>query len=184
MDGYAKLHGQPAFVLGLGDNFYDDGVDSVDDPKWKSFWVDSYLTYESLRVPWKAVLGNHDYDGNPDAQIDFTTHVGNPPLPPSFGPCEFRVFPPVKPSAGSDKSSQEVQASANRIWQMPGRSYAFSEADGLIDFFVLDTNAIQWAVRHCYPGANKVFKRSIKTLGESLKASTAQWKVVLGHHPM
>jgi tartrate-resistant acid phosphatase type 5 len=37
-----------------------------------------YLTqYETLQVPWKMILGNHDYMSNPYAQIEFTTHEKN-----------------------------------------------------------------------------------------------------------
>ena len=35
------------------------------------------LQYDSLRVPWFMLLGNHDYMGNPTAQIEFTHHRKN-----------------------------------------------------------------------------------------------------------
>lgn len=57
----------------LGDNFYPSGVTSVDDPKWQTNWKDLFLDCPELRVPWQAVLGNHDYVGSDWAQIDFTT---------------------------------------------------------------------------------------------------------------
>ncbi len=56
-------------ILSLGDNFYDKGVRSTTDPQWKTSFDDIY-TAESLQVPWYAVLGNHDYLTNPQAQVD------------------------------------------------------------------------------------------------------------------
>lgn len=61
------------FGLFLGDNFYDHGVSSADDPQWDSKYRDVYPIRPSLQIPWYAVLGNHDWDGvaNAQAQVDF-----------------------------------------------------------------------------------------------------------------
>lgn len=48
------------FGLLLGDNFYDTGVSSVDDPQWQTKFED---VYKNLDMPFYAVLGNHDYGG-------------------------------------------------------------------------------------------------------------------------
>jgi len=71
MDTWTKAHSRPDMVLGLGDNFYKVGVNHVSDPQFKRCWSDVFLKYESLRVPWRMILGNHDYMGIPHAQIDF-----------------------------------------------------------------------------------------------------------------
>ncbi len=66
--GYCGI--QPCeFVLTLGDNFYDEGVESVDDPLWEEVYRD---VYGSLGLPFYAVLGNHDTKGNIQAQIDYS----------------------------------------------------------------------------------------------------------------
>lgn len=49
------------FALYLGDNFYDDGVDSVDDEQFEEKFE---LPYADLWFPFMVVLGNHDYGGN------------------------------------------------------------------------------------------------------------------------
>jgi acid phosphatase len=58
------------FIISVGDNFYEHGVASVDDPQWQASFEKVY-TAPSLQVPWHAVLGNHDYRGNCDAQIAY-----------------------------------------------------------------------------------------------------------------
>lgn len=60
------------FVIALGDNFYPNGVASIDDPNWMFSYENVYKGYH-LEIPWYVVLGNHDYRGNPQAQVDYTS---------------------------------------------------------------------------------------------------------------
>ena len=60
-------------VISTGDNIYPSGVSSVDDPQWKSKF-ERIFPAESLPVPFWAVLGNHDYRKDPDAQVAYTGH--------------------------------------------------------------------------------------------------------------
>lgn len=62
---------QPRFVVSVGDNFYEDGVVSVEDSQWMDSFEKIYSA-ESLQVPWHSVLGNHDYHGNCDAQVEYS----------------------------------------------------------------------------------------------------------------
>jgi acid phosphatase len=59
------------FVLLLGDNFYLQGVRSTDDPQWRTKFEDVYDP-SMLDVPFYAVLGNHDYRRNEQAQIEYS----------------------------------------------------------------------------------------------------------------
>ncbi|MFZ1731778.1 MAG: tartrate-resistant acid phosphatase type 5 family protein [Bacteroidota bacterium] len=61
-------------ILTTGDNIYPSGVKSVDDPQWQSKF-ECVFPEEVLPVPFWAVLGNHDYRSNPDAQIEYTGHL-------------------------------------------------------------------------------------------------------------
>jgi tartrate-resistant acid phosphatase type 5 len=58
------------FALSVGDNFYDSGVSSTDDPQWKTKFHDMY---DSLHLPFYVALGNHDVLGNTQAQIDYSS---------------------------------------------------------------------------------------------------------------
>ncbi|AEF03570.1 acid phosphatase [Alteromonas naphthalenivorans] len=59
------------FIATTGDNFYDNGVASVEDPYWRTSFEDIYHQ-PHLFVDWHPVLGNHDYRGNWQAQIDYS----------------------------------------------------------------------------------------------------------------
>jgi acid phosphatase len=145
----------PAFVISVGDNFYEDGVASVDDPKWKTSFEDVY-TAPSLQVPWHAALGNHDYHGNVQAQLDY--------------------------------------AKTSKRWDMPGRWYnsyretVTNTGHVGIELFVLDTSPFI-AAYHA-DGAKKVkvggqrTAHQLRWLEAALARSTAEWKVVVGHHPI
>ncbi len=60
-----------SFVLVVGDNFYESGVESVSDEQWQTTF-EKIFDLPGLNVPFYAVLGNHDYRSNPQAQVDYT----------------------------------------------------------------------------------------------------------------
>ena len=59
------------YTVSVGDNFYENGVTSVSDPQWQSSFEGIY-TAPALQSPWKIILGNHDYRGNVQAQLDYS----------------------------------------------------------------------------------------------------------------
>ena len=59
------------FILTCGDNFQYNGVTSATDELWKTNYEDIY-NESALQVPWYPALGNHDYYGNPDAEIEYS----------------------------------------------------------------------------------------------------------------
>lgn len=69
MADWAAKH-SPAFVLSVGDNFYETGVKSATDPRWRLTFEEVYAA-ASLQVPWYVALGNHDHYGNAQAQLDY-----------------------------------------------------------------------------------------------------------------
>jgi acid phosphatase len=76
------------FMLTLGDNFYGSGVESVDDPQWKTKWENVYSA-KSLQIPVYPTLGNHDHKGNVQAQIDYSKRNANWKMPSRY--YTFRV---------------------------------------------------------------------------------------------
>jgi len=68
------------FTLGLGDNFYTEGVTDVSDPRFNTTF-DEVFTAPVLQSRWYMVLGNHDHNGNVTAQIEYTQHSSRWYLP-------------------------------------------------------------------------------------------------------
>lgn len=112
------------FVVSLGDNFYEYGVTGLDDPYWQTSFEDIY-TAPSLQTPWKIILGNHDYCGNVQAQLDYSSHSNRWQLParyysasetlPDGGKADFFYLdtsPFIQSYAGTrtDISGQDINA--------------------------------------------------------------------------
>ena len=94
---------------------------------------------------------------------------------------------PFYPSLGNhdhrdDNAHHQVEYSKqNDKWRMPHNYYSFSkkiDAHSAIQFFVLDTYVIVSTERGEYD------PEQVEWLERELKASTATWKVVYGHHPV
>lgn len=79
-----------SFVLLLGDNFYESGVSSISDPQWTEKFEAMY-DFPSLRIPFLAVLGNHDYRSNPQAQVEYTGISSRWTMPARFFSRHFSV---------------------------------------------------------------------------------------------
>jgi len=65
----ASLRAHPDFVMLAGDNFYPAGVRSNDDPAWNTGFTDAFWQHE-LQIPFYAAFGNHDHEGNSQAQVE------------------------------------------------------------------------------------------------------------------
>ena len=78
------------FLLVTGDNFYEDGVKSVTDSQWTLSFENVY-TAKTLQVPWYVVLGNHDYRGNAQAEVDYTQHSNRWKMPARYYSYDVQI---------------------------------------------------------------------------------------------
>jgi tartrate-resistant acid phosphatase type 5 len=88
----------------------------------------------------------------------------------------------VRPSLGNHDHKQSIQAQIdygkrNKRWKLPSRYYTFSHDldDQSVQFFAVDTTPLGW---------RKNDPEQLKWLDETLAASKARWKIVIGHHPI
>ena len=149
------------FAIGLGDNIYEAGVDSVSDIQFQTKFEDPY---KNLNFPFYMTLGNHDNswlfggDGldndKGDIQVDYHYQQNRP----------------------SNK------------WQMPARYYTFSaplnEEQPLVNFFSLDSNplaAVGDADAEYWQLPYK--KTQAKWIDRELNDASAPWKIAFAHHP-
>jgi len=104
-----------AMALVLGDNIYDDGVSSIDDPLFDERFE---APYAAVRFPFYVAPGNHDYGW----------HGMAIPTPWSDDKIQLQI----DYSAQSDK------------WTMPGRYFSVREESGLAAFVAMDTTRLVW----------------------------------------
>lgn len=59
------------FVAALGDVHHFRGIQSVNDPLWQTNFEWIYK-HPELMLPWYPLLGNHEYEGNTQAVVDYS----------------------------------------------------------------------------------------------------------------
>ena len=142
------------FVLAAGDNFYPAGVESVTDSHWKESFEDVY-TAPALQTPWYVCLGNHDYRGDPRAQLAYARKGGRWRMPHRH----YKV--------GSEDLG------------VPGLELFVLDTQQLVDSPHEKAEQIlhgRFMLRRR--------SQQIAWLNNALAHSTAPWKIVLGHHPV
>lgn len=60
------------FVIGAGDQLHMQGAMTVDDPIWITNFEMIYTNPSLLWIPWYEIAGNHEYNGNVDALIEYS----------------------------------------------------------------------------------------------------------------
>lgn len=85
------------FNLALGDNFYFDGVKSVDDARFKNTFDKVFDDNVLQNTPFYLLAGNHDHNGNVSAQIAYSKKEPRWIFPDYYYKLNFKV--PMSQSA-------------------------------------------------------------------------------------
>ena len=72
MMGEVASIAEPEFVAALGDIHHFQGVRSIHDPLWETNFEWIYK-HPELMISWYPVMGNHEYEGNTQAVLDYNT---------------------------------------------------------------------------------------------------------------
>lgn len=143
-----------SFIVSTGDNFQVNGVRSVQDPLWNRSFENVY-THPVLEKDWYPVLGNHDYRGSTQAQIDYSKISRRWNLPARYYSIKQSV---------SDHADLEMFFLDTSPFQT--RYHGKKKAGAYPDVPSQDTTA------------------QLRWVDSALTASKAKWKLVFGHHPL
>jgi hypothetical protein len=145
-----------SFIASLGDNFYPSGVRSTMDHSWLASFEDIY-TAHSLQNDWWVVLGNHDYKGNVQAEVDYTNIDRRWNMPARYFARKMRI---------SEDSSQSVLLVF--LDTTPWISQYYKSPDHADNVKSQDTAA-----------QTKWLRQVLADTSRDIK-----WKLVFGHHPL
>jgi len=143
------------FVVTTGDNFYENGVESITDKKWRRSFEDVYRA-RSLHVPWYVTLGNHDYRGSVEAQIRYTAQSDRWTMPSRYYAVEKQV-------------SDSVSALFVFLDTVPLVKGLSTSTERITE----EETSVEWQ-------ANE----QLRWLDSTLTTTTADWRFVFGHHPI
>ncbi|CAH8298794.1 unnamed protein product [Eruca vesicaria subsp. sativa] len=140
------------FVVSTGDNIYDDGMKSIDDPAFKISFANIY-TSPSLLKPWYLVLGNHDYRGDVEAQLS-----------PALRLIDSRW---------NCMRSFIVDAEIAELF--------FVDTTPFVDAYFINSEGHNYDWGGVSP-RESYLQTLLTDLETSLRESKAKWKIVVGHH--
>jgi tartrate-resistant acid phosphatase type 5 len=142
------------FIISTGDNFYPNGVLSETDDAWQYSFEQVY-NGTSLQIPWYPVLGNHDYGGDPDAQVRYSMNSSRWKMPARYYHQTFSI-----PGDSTEKLAVVFIDTSPLVRHYYGRpSMKLVATDS--------TDQLRWI--------KKVL---------SSETSNVRWKLVVGHHPI
>ncbi|MGH1461585.1 MAG: metallophosphoesterase [Neptuniibacter sp.] len=155
------------FVLGMGDNIYKSGPESIKDAQFDKKFEEPY---QNLKLPFFMVLGNHDSSG----------------LSPGDGGFNARGQIEVEYSKHS-----KLWAMPDRYYQikapLQGENIRFQPDQNpqpLVELFALDSTPVTSAPDFIPRYRINLYSNNMGNwLSAGLHNSRAQWKLAYAHHP-
>mmetsp|Transcript_26168 Transcript_26168/g.42889 ORF Transcript_26168/g.42889 Transcript_26168/m.42889 type:complete len:371 (+) Transcript_26168:182-1294(+) len=146
------------FIVSVGDNFYDNGVKNVKDSLWYTSF-ESIYKHTSLQAKWYVVLGNHDYRGNAQAQVDYSMTSPRWHMPARYYQSVFDAIA----SDGTRVKMAMFYLDTNPFIQEYRTEDKYTQGDLLEQ----DTaQQLAW------------LRKALSAAGD------ADWKIVVAHHPV
>lgn len=143
------------FVATLGDNFYRQGVQSVDDHQFQTSFEDIYQKDGLKGKKWYTIFGNHDYRGNPEPQIEYTSRSSS-----WFLPSHYYSFLRVK---------SEIRV-----------KFFMLDTNPMLEDYQVHPKMNITAIK-----SQSVEKQLVWLENEMKSVNSDDtWKIVIGHHPI
>lgn len=152
--GHAAIGLDAEFIVSVGDNFYPNGVSSTQDYHWISSF-ESIYTDPSLYTDWYVALGNHDYRGNVQAQIDYAQISRRWNMPDRY---YSKVF--------------ELENDEKLL-------FIVMDTNPFIDSYHEDPKKYKDINQQDTSAQSRWLSEQLNTNDPAIK-----WKVVVGHHPL
>ncbi|WP_026705328.1 metallophosphoesterase [Flavobacterium soli] len=153
--GKASMTIESDFTISVGDNFYPNGVQSTTDYQWISSFENIY-TNHSLYENWYVALGNHDYKGNIQAQIDYSNSSRRWKMPAKYYSETFEL-----------KNGEKVLMVV--MDTNPFIDGYYEKGSEMYENIIAQDTILQ----------KKWLIETLNTSDTSIK-----WKIVVGHHPL
>eukprot|EP01052_Picozoa_sp_SAG31_P035709 SAG31_NODE_4345_length_3329_cov_3.417957_2_plen_721_part_00 len=154
--------GSYSFILNMGDSFYDDGLRTSKDVENTVTSHEDVYSLPGLMVPWKTVLGNHDYRG--DLSFTVGKQLGVIDIPSTYYDWYQQL--------SADENIHFIALDTNFI---QSAQLCKKDARG-----VEQTPEIFVACRAAFRNG---WKEQLQWLEAVLRHDTARWTIVYGHHP-
>jgi len=162
------------------------GLFSTADPAFDAHFTRVYTHPALARVPWRAVLGNHDWG-------EQKSGAGALASPPECDPdaadtaagaaCAFGPGPQL--DAALAARDARWHAARTGVWHVPGSA---SVGGVSVHFFDSSPHVTAyknepWAAASGLAAAAALAAGDVAALAASLLSSKAEWRIVLCHHP-
>lgn len=143
------------FFIVTGDNFYPNGVQSIHDEQWTYSFGNIYNHY-TLQSDWYVVLGNHDYRGSPEAQIEYSKISRRWHMPARYYTKTFSI---------DDDTTQQVL-------------FLMIDTNPFIKKYHHEDNYKEGVSTQDTTAQKQWLEAQLQNASPNIK-----WKIVVGHHP-
>jgi acid phosphatase len=178
----------------VGDNFYDRGVESVDDPQWQKTYLDVFTGKNLEKIRFLVASGNHDYYGNVTAQIEYTRK----------DPTKRWIFPSFYHARSFEQNGVKLFFVVLDTWRLNGGDAILGHEPSTGRTWIRSRDALQQAVtnqnispalaeriqsRFKYdpdhsPQFDEEQYRWLRRALTSKSALESDWRIVMGHFPI
>ncbi|SFJ60673.1 purple acid phosphatase family protein [Myroides guanonis] len=142
------------FIVSVGDNFYPNGVQSTEDYHWQASY-ESIYTHPTLFEDWYVILGNHDYRGSVQAQLDYSKKSRRWHMPSPY---------------------------YSKVWELEegGKAqFLFIDTNVFIDDYVAEPEKYPELAQQDRDKQYRWIEEQLE-----IKDPTIKWRIVVGHHPL
>jgi hypothetical protein len=175
-----------SFAVSTGDNVYERGITSADDPLFKRTFTDVYTHPALAELPFYSVMGNHDWLSNVSAQVS--------PLGVRAGDARWTAHMSWANSASAARTLHwlgvdEGSAPANAS-RTPLLSLVYIDTSPWVQEYRGSPGLMNWPAAGIVPPSPSAAAwqtwedAQAARLTAALASSNARWKMVVGHHPV